>query len=181
MKIKDITESLYDTITGITQAYGRSKASRIATMSGGVSSVMTALVHEIQRGTDEEIAVRTIQQKLMRRGISQKDAEELVDAAKSKYDSEIKYRKSKAAPTQAQPAKPAQQPVQQPAPDTLDNIPQGKRIVLRVPPTPGQTMSPVYYKTNAGWTNETGQKVTNPKSIDYLDQLADRIGKIETV
>ena len=35
---------------------------------------------------------------------------------------------------------------------------------------PGQESKSFYYKTATGWTNELGQAITNPGSIDYLEK-----------
>ena len=55
-------------------------------------------------------------------------------------------------------------------------IPQGKRLAVVNPKNNG-----TYYKTNDGWTTETGQTVS-PNDSQYLEQLADQGGgKLEDI
>lgn len=80
------------------------------------------------------------------------------------------YQVQKAVGTQQVPAH-AQQPAQaQPAPEQPGGIevPAGERLVIVNPATGGK-----YIKTQAGWMNELGQKITEPAAVQKLEQYAD--------
>lgn len=83
----------------------------------------------------------------------------------------------------AQQQAPAQQtqaePVAQPAPEQPGGIevPAGERLVINVPKTGAK-----YYKTQAGWANELGQKITDANAVQKLEQYADVGGaRMETI
>lgn len=52
----------------------------------------------------------------------------------------------------------------------------GTRVKVTHPRTGG-----VYYKTVKGWTNEVGNPITDPTSVNQLDQYADSAGRIERI
>lgn len=75
-------------------------------------------------------------------------------------------------------------------PEPLATVPDDDRGIIV---NPGQRLSvPVktagaqaptyYYKTTQGWTNEVGEKITNPSSIANLEARADAgMGRIENI
>lgn len=59
-----------------------------------------------------------------------------------------------------------QQQTQQTAQMQGVTVPAGQRVAVTDPRSKGK-----YYKTAQGWTNETGQPIKEPKSINYLENL----------
>jgi hypothetical protein len=59
-----------------------------------------------------------------------------------------------------------QQTQQQSARPQGVQVPAGQRVVVVDPKSKGK-----YYKTTQGWTNETGQPINKPASINYLEDL----------
>jgi len=71
---------------------------------------------------------------------------------------------------------PPPQQAKTPPTTTPQGVAPGRRI--QVPyQAPGQTTPSYYYKTSAGWTNELGQAVTDPKSIQGLEAAATKTGR----
>jgi hypothetical protein len=78
------------------------------------------------------------------------------------------------ASTSQQPQQPPDTTAAQPPQSTVQGVRPGYRIKVTNPSNGG-----IYYKTTAGWFNDVGQQLKKQQSIDFLDQLANNIGKEE--
>lgn len=84
------------------------------------------------------------------------------------YEQQLQQYVSKLpTPTPTTKAKPIPQP---------QGVAPGRRIQVSYQ-VPGQTTPSYYYKTSTGWTNELGQAITNPKSVQGLEAAATKSGK----
>jgi hypothetical protein len=57
----------------------------------------------------------------------------------------------------------------------------GKQLKVALPMGPGQTVPSYAVKTAAGWQTETGKAITNPKSVDFLNQQAENPNQTKEV
>jgi hypothetical protein len=65
------------------------------------------------------------------------------------------------------------------APTSVPAVPVGQQLQVQLAMQPGQTKPAFAYKRSTGWVNELGQPITQPTSIQDLENLlAARPGKL---
>jgi len=107
--------------------------------------------------------------------VTDKNTVYAVDANKQPVAVLLKGRWNSSPQAIAQLKQTSPQQAQPKVPDEMQ-IPPGQRIKVVNP-----NNNAAYYKTQNGWTNELGQQITNPESIQQLDNMADTGGKQEPV